>query len=315
MSGSLPPQLMQYFAPRLALEYKPPADKLPLDRKHVELTGIASFVSLFEDPKDTPAPTVGEDPEAKLKRLRDEKKEKNEKRIAEEIANWNPKEENKDVKTLDAFKTLFVAKLNYTTSDYTLRREFEQYGEIAKVVVTKSAIDHKPRGYAFIEFVKESDMRSAYKRADGMKIDGRRVAVDVERGRTVKGWKPRRFGGGLGGRKVVSGPPRPVAREESRAPSSYDYRGGSGGYSRDSDRGKGGGDSYRSSRGGGSSYGGGADDPNKAPIGARRGRDDDRGDRDRDSRRDSRRDDRSRDDRGRSERSDRYERSRSPRRR
>lgn len=40
---------------------------------------------------------------------------------------------------------------------------------------------------------------AAYKHADGKKIDGRRVLVDVERGRTVKGWLPRRLGGGLGG--------------------------------------------------------------------------------------------------------------------
>jgi len=39
---------------------------------------------------------------------------------------------------------------------------------------------------------------AAYKHADGKKIDGRRVLVDVERGRTVKGWLPRRLGGGLG---------------------------------------------------------------------------------------------------------------------
>lgn len=40
---------------------------------------------------------------------------------------------------------------------------------------------------------------AAYKYADGRKIDGMRVVVDVERGRTVKGWKPRSLGGGLGG--------------------------------------------------------------------------------------------------------------------
>merc|ERR1712117_864158 len=57
----------------------------------------------------------------------------------------------------------------------------------------------KPRGYAFIEYEHEKDMHSAYKHADGKKIDGRRVLVDVERGRTVKGWLPRRLGGGLGG--------------------------------------------------------------------------------------------------------------------
>lgn len=35
---------------------------------------------------------------------------------------------------------------------------------------------------------------------DGIRIKDRRIKVDVERGRTVKGWKPRRLGGGLGGR-------------------------------------------------------------------------------------------------------------------
>jgi U1 small nuclear ribonucleoprotein len=35
---------------------------------------------------------------------------------------------------------------------------------------------------------------AAYKHGDGKKIDGRRVLVDVERGRTVKGWLPRRLG-------------------------------------------------------------------------------------------------------------------------
>ncbi len=37
-------------------------------------------------------------------------------------------------------------------------------------------------------------LSAAYKKADGMKIDGRRVLVDVERSRTVKGWLPRRLG-------------------------------------------------------------------------------------------------------------------------
>lgn len=62
----------------------------------------------------------------------------------------------------------------------------------------------KSRGYAFIEFEREEDMTSAYKRADGRKVDDRRIQVDVERGRTVKNWRPTRLGGGLGGRKMQS---------------------------------------------------------------------------------------------------------------
>lgn len=41
-------------------------------------------------------------------------------------------------------------------------------------------------------------LAAAYKQADGKKIDNRRVLVDVERGRTVPNWRPRRLGGGLG---------------------------------------------------------------------------------------------------------------------
>jgi len=37
-------------------------------------------------------------------------------------------------------------------------------------------------------------MKAAYKDADGVKLLGRRILVDVERGRTVKGWRPRRLG-------------------------------------------------------------------------------------------------------------------------
>lgn len=31
-------------------------------------------------------------------------------------------------------------------------------------------------------------MKEAYKHTDGIKIEGRRVLVDVERGRTMEGW-------------------------------------------------------------------------------------------------------------------------------
>src|SRR5690606_28795115 len=54
------------------------------------------------------------------------------------------------------------------------------------------------RGYGFVEFEYHEDMRHAYKYAHGMEIEGRRILVDVERGRLDKGWLPRRLGGGLG---------------------------------------------------------------------------------------------------------------------
>lgn len=45
-----------------------------------------------------------------------------------------------------------------------------------------------------IEFEHKNDLKTAYKYADGKKVDGRRVLVDIERGRTVMSWRPRRIG-------------------------------------------------------------------------------------------------------------------------
>ncbi|RUS82000.1 hypothetical protein EGW08_010227 [Elysia chlorotica] len=69
------------------------------------------------------------------------------------------------------------------------------------------------------------DKTAAYKNADGKKIDGRRVLVDVERGRTVKGWRPRRLGGGLGGTRK-GGPDENVRFSGRDEFSAGNYRGG-----------------------------------------------------------------------------------------
>jgi U1 small nuclear ribonucleoprotein len=90
-----------------------------------------------------------------------------------------------------------VGRISFETTEKQLRQEFEQYGPVKKVRLVEDE-DGKSRGYAFVEYEKEADMKAAYKRADGKKIDGRRVVVDVERGRTVRDWLPRKFGGGIG---------------------------------------------------------------------------------------------------------------------
>ncbi|KAF8274814.1 hypothetical protein EI94DRAFT_483214 [Lactarius quietus] len=73
---------------------------------------------------------------------------------------------------------------------------------------------------------------------------GKRILVDVERGRTVRGWKPRRLGGGLGGR------PKPVEPAPAYA-GGGGGGGGRGGFRGGFERGRGG------FRGGGRGFGGG----------------------------------------------------------
>jgi len=75
-----------------------------------------------------------------------------------------------------------------------LKREFERYGSVRSVKIVTEKEEGKSRGYGFVEFDREKDLKRAFKEADGTKLDGRRILVDIERGRTVKSWLPRRLG-------------------------------------------------------------------------------------------------------------------------
>ena len=99
-------------------------------------------------------------------------------------------------------QTLFVGRLSYDVSESKLRRVFEAYGPVKALRIVHDAVTDKPRGYAFVEFHSGRDAKTAFRAADAKKLEGRRLVVDVERGRTVPGWLPRRLGGGLGGTRL-----------------------------------------------------------------------------------------------------------------
>lgn len=197
MTAFLPPNLLALFAARDPVPYLPPADKLGFEKKRLSYGGVAQFLNEFEDPKDTPPPTRVETKDERKERKRKERAEQIAYKLEQDLALWDPN--NNTNGTRDPYKTLFIARINFDTSESKLRREFEVYGPVRKISLLFDNVSTKPRGYAFIEYEHERDMHAAYKHADGKKIDGRRVLVDVERGRTVKGWRPRRLGGGLGG--------------------------------------------------------------------------------------------------------------------
>lgn len=199
MTQFLPPNLLVLFAARDPIPYLPPTDKPTYEKKRQPYTGVSDYLTHFEDPEETPEPTKAETKQQKLERKAREKAEQNAYKLEQDLALWNPHETENA--TSDPYRTLFVARIHYDTSESKLRREFEVYGKIKQIKLIHDINTDKPRGYAFIEYEDESSMHSAYKRADGKKIDGRRVVVDIERGRTIKGWKPRRLGGGKGGRK------------------------------------------------------------------------------------------------------------------
>ena len=98
----------------------------------------------------------------------------------------------------DPYRTIFVGRLNYNTSQDRLFREFNIFGQVENVRIVKDQKTGKPNGYAFVEFRDERGADDAVRRGDGRKIDGYKIIVDREFGRTKNTWYPRRLGGGKG---------------------------------------------------------------------------------------------------------------------
>uniref|UniRef100_A0A158P6B4 U1 small nuclear ribonucleoprotein 70 kDa n=1 Tax=Angiostrongylus cantonensis TaxID=6313 RepID=A0A158P6B4_ANGCA len=156
------------FEARPPIPYLPPPTDLLIDKREkgkcTTITGIGEYVGLFEDPMDTPPKPIIETKAEKKERRRREKEE-------------------------------LLAYKNYETSENRLKRDSDLFRfQLAMI----HDLNGKPRGYAFIEYSDKAEMSNAYKRADGTKVDGRRLIVDYERGRTQKSWLPRRLGGGKG---------------------------------------------------------------------------------------------------------------------
>ncbi|KAJ0703462.1 putative U1 small nuclear ribonucleoprotein of 70kDa [Helianthus annuus] len=138
--------LLKLFEPRPPLEYKPPPEK----RKCPPYTGMAQFVSSFVEPTDPEyAPPVekGETPGQKKARIHQLRLEEGAKKAAEELEKYDP---NSDPNISgDPYKTLFVANLNYETTESRIKREFEAYGPIKRV----GFVEYPKRGSRLYPFV------------------------------------------------------------------------------------------------------------------------------------------------------------------
>uniref|UniRef100_A0A6M2ET14 RRM domain-containing protein n=1 Tax=Populus davidiana TaxID=266767 RepID=A0A6M2ET14_9ROSI len=101
----------------------------------------------------------------------------------------------------DPYCTIFVGRLSHLTTEDTLRKAMRKYGKVKNLRLVRHIVTGASRGYAFVEFETEREMRRAYKDAQHSYIDDSEIIVDYNRQQLMPGWIPRRLGGGLGGRK------------------------------------------------------------------------------------------------------------------
>eukprot|EP00003_Mantamonas_plastica_P032034 TRINITY_DN855_c0_g7_i1.p1 TRINITY_DN855_c0_g7~~TRINITY_DN855_c0_g7_i1.p1 ORF type:complete len:285 (-),score=55.94 TRINITY_DN855_c0_g7_i1:17-871(-) len=113
---------------------------------------------------------------------------------------WRERGEDEEVD--QAYRTLFVGRLDYELEEEQIKGVFQdKFGGVEKIDLVRDIKTGKSKGYAFIVFKGAREFQKAFDGGNGMKIGEREVLVDVCRGLVMKGWVPRRYGGGLGGKK------------------------------------------------------------------------------------------------------------------
>ncbi len=72
---------------------------------------------------------------------------------------------------------IFVAKLNYSTSEAELRNAFEQYGEVISVKIINDRETGRSKGFGFVEMSNESEGRAAISGLNETELKGRTIVV------------------------------------------------------------------------------------------------------------------------------------------
>ena len=90
-------------------------------------------------------------------------------------------------------KKLFVGGLSWETTDDSLRKAFEPYGEITEAKVITDRDTGRSRGFGFVTFAQDEDAKTAISKMHGTSLDGRNITVNEAQEKS-----PRE--GGRGGR-------------------------------------------------------------------------------------------------------------------
>ncbi len=87
---------------------------------------------------------------------------------------------------------IFVAKLNYSTDDSSVREAFERFGTVESVKIIFDRDTGRSKGFGFVEMPDTGEGQSAIDALNDSELDGRTIVVKEAR--------PREGGGG-GGRR------------------------------------------------------------------------------------------------------------------
>ncbi len=90
---------------------------------------------------------------------------------------------------------IFVAKLDYNTSEETVRGLFENYGSVDSVKIIMDKFTGRSKGFGFVEMSDDNEANEAISNLNDSEVDGRNIVVKQAQPR-----EKRDFRGGGGDR-------------------------------------------------------------------------------------------------------------------
>ncbi|KZO96738.1 hypothetical protein CALVIDRAFT_481195 [Calocera viscosa TUFC12733] len=170
MTHLLPPNLLKLFAPRPPLPYLRAVGKDPNKPKQKNVNGVSSLLAQIKE--QTIVDTAKDDEreegeeeqftyaeEVKRSIRREERKKAREENLTKAKESYKPTEDPNAQG--DPYKTLFISRLSKKVSEKDLQKEFERYGDIERIRLVRDP-KGKSRGYAFIVYERERDMKGAH---------------------------------------------------------------------------------------------------------------------------------------------------------
>ncbi len=82
-------------------------------------------------------------------------------------------------------KRLFVGSIAWATSSDSLKKHFEQVGEVVKADVLMDKMTGRSRGFGFVEMADDSAADEAVNKLNGSELDGRKIIVSEARPKTA----------------------------------------------------------------------------------------------------------------------------------
>lgn len=74
---------------------------------------------------------------------------------------------------------IFVARLNYDTTEETLQEAFQEFGTISSVKVIIDKYTGRSKGFGFVEMPDDNEAAAAIEALNDTELDGRTIVVKV----------------------------------------------------------------------------------------------------------------------------------------